>query len=67
MASAFKTRCSSIEESQGLLEVSPELQCDMESFEHALLMPVQFDVADQCAACEAAVAFGVDFQWSFAS
>jgi len=28
---------------------------------------VQFDVADQCAACEAAVAFGVDFQWSFAS
>src|ERR1700722_5258859 len=60
MASAFETRCSSIEEFQELLEVSPELQSEMEGFEHALLMPLQFDVAGQCAVCEAAVALGVD-------
>lgn len=67
MASAFETRCSSFEEFQELLEASPDLQSEMEGFEHALLMPTQFNVAGQCAVCEAAVAFGVDFQWSFAS
>ena len=67
MASAFETRCSSIEEFQELLEVSPDLQSEMEGFEHALLTPMQFNVAGQCAVCDAAVAFGVDFEWSFAS